>query len=122
MNYSDTKRFTAGDRVERRLAAILVADVAGYSRLMHADEEATHARLTALLTNRVRAAMAFQDSVYMRSAGDALGKRILFRVGINIGDIIVGAHDIFGDGVNIAARLEGLARPGGICLSASAYD
>jgi TolB-like protein/class 3 adenylate cyclase/Flp pilus assembly protein TadD len=152
MNYSDTKRLTVGDRVERRLAAILVADVAGYSRLMHADEEATHARLTALLTNTVmpaiashggrvvkntgdgllvefpsavdavRAAMAFQDSVYKLSTGDARGKRILFRVGINIGDIIVGAHDIFGDGVNIAARLEGLAQPGGICLSASAYD
>src|SRR6478752_8349316 len=108
MNYSDTKRLTVGDRVERRLAAILVADVAGYSRLMHADEEATHARLTALLTNTVmpaiashggrvvkntgdgllvefssavdavRAAMAFQDSVYKRSTGDARGKRILF--------------------------------------------
>jgi TolB-like protein/class 3 adenylate cyclase/Tfp pilus assembly protein PilF len=152
MNYSDTKSFISGDRVERRLAAILVADVAGYARLMHTDEEATHARVTALLTNTVmpaiaqhggrvvkhtgdgllaefpsaveavRAAMAFQDSVYELSIDDAHDKRLLFRVGINIGDVIVGAHDIFGDGVNIAARLEGIASPGGICLSASAYD
>jgi TolB-like protein/class 3 adenylate cyclase len=152
MNYSDTKSFISGDRVERRLAAILVADVAGYARLMHTDEEATQARVTALLTNTVmpaiarhggrvvkhtgdgllaefpsaveavRAAMAFQDSVYELSIDDAHDKRLLFRVGINIGDVIVGAHDIFGDGVNIAARLEGIASPGGICLSASAYD
>src|SRR6266481_348372 len=135
MNYSDTKNFVAGDRVERRLAAILVADVAGYSRLMHADEEATHSRVMTLLTNTVmpaiaeyggrvvkhtgdgllaefpsaveavRGAMAFQESVYQLSIGEALNQRILFRVGINIGDVIVGAHDIFGDGVNIAARL-----------------
>lgn len=152
MNYSDTKGLIAGDRVERRLAAILVADVAGYSRLMHADEEATHSRVTALLTNivmpaiaeyggrvvkhtgdgllaefpsaveAVRAAMAFQQSVYQLSIGEALNQRILFRVGINIGDVIVGAHDIFGDGVNIAARLEGIAQPGGICLSSWAHD
>jgi TolB-like protein len=152
MNYSDTKSFIAGDRVERRLAAILVADVAGYSRLIHAEEEATHSRLTTLLTSivvpaiaeyggrvvkntgdgllaefpsaveAVRAAMAFQDSAYELSIGEALDKRILFRVGINIGDVIVDAHDIFGDGVNIAARLEGIAQPGGICLSSSAHD
>jgi TolB-like protein len=152
MNYSDTKGLIAGDRVERRLAAILVADVAGYSRLMHADEEATHSRVTALLTNivmptiaeyggrvvkhtgdgllaefpsaveAVRAAMAFQQSVYQLSIDEALNQRILFRVGINIGDVIVGAHDIFGDGVNIAARLEGIAQPGGICLSSWAHD
>ena len=152
MNYSDTKSLVAGDRVERRLAAILVADVAGYSRLMHAEEEATHSRVTTLLTNTVmpaiaeyggrvvkhtgdgllaefpsaveavRAAMAFQDSVYELSIGEPQDQRILFRVGINIGDVIVGAHDIFGDGVNIAARLEGIAQPGGICLSSSAHD
>ena len=152
MNYSDTKSLIAGERAERRLAAILVADVAGYSRLMHADEEATHSRVTALLTNivmpaiaeyggrvvkhtgdgllaeflsaveAVRAAMAFQQSVYQLSIGEALDQRILFRVGINIGDVIVGAHDIFGDGVNIAARLEGIAQPGGICLSSWAHD
>jgi TolB-like protein/class 3 adenylate cyclase len=152
MYYSDTMSMTAGDRVERRLAAILVADVAGYSRLMHTEEEATHARVTALLTNTVmpaiaehggrvvkhtgdglladfasavdavRAAMVFQDSVYRLSIDDAQDKRILFRVGINIGDVIVSAHDIFGDGVNIASRLEGIAQAGGICLSSSAHD
>lgn len=152
MNYSDPKSFLSVERVERRLAAILVADVVGYSRLMHDDEEATHARLTALLANTVvpaidrhgghvvkttgdgflaefpsavdavRAAMQFQDSVYEMTIGEAEDKWILFRVGINIGDVIVGAHDIFGDGVNIAARLEGIAEPGGICLSSSVHD
>jgi TolB-like protein/class 3 adenylate cyclase len=152
MYYSDTMSIIAGDRVERRLAAILVADVAGYSRLMHTEEEATHARVTALLTNTVmpaiaehggrivkhtgdgvladfpsavdavRAAMLFQDSVYKLSIDDAQDRRILFRVGINIGDVIVDAHDIFGDGVNIASRLESIAQAGGICLSSSAHD
>jgi TolB-like protein len=152
MIFSDTKSFVAGDRVERRLAAILVADVAGYSRLMHASEEATHVRVTALLTNTilpavtehggriikstgdgflaefasavdaVRAAMQFQGGVYKVAIPDAKDQRILFRVGIHIGDIIVGTHDIFGDGVNIAARLEGIAEPGGICLSSSVFD
>ena len=152
MNYSDTRSLVASERVERRLAAILVADVAGYSRLMHKDEEATHARVMALLTDTVmpaiarhggrvvkhtgdglladfpsaveavRAAMAFQDSVYELSIEEPQDQRILFRVGINIGDVIVGAKDIFGDGVNIAARLEGIASAGGICLSASAHD
>jgi TolB-like protein/class 3 adenylate cyclase len=140
------------DRIERRLSAILAADVAGYSRLMHSDEEATHARLTILLTDAVlpsiaqhggrvvkntgdgllaefrsaveavRAAVQFQERVHDLTIGDADEKRLAFRVGINIGDIIVEAHDIFGDGVNIAARLEGIAEPGGICISSSAYD
>ena len=140
------------DRVERRLSAILAADVAGYSRLMHNDEEATHARLTMLLANAVepsiaqhggrvvkntgdglmaefrsaveavRAATQFQERVHDLTIGDAEDKRLAFRVGINIGDVIVEPHDIFGDGVNIAARLEGIAEPGGICISASAYD
>jgi TolB-like protein/class 3 adenylate cyclase len=139
-------------RVERRLSAILAADVAGYSRLMHNDEEATHARLTMLLTDAVepsiaqhggrvvkntgdgllaefrsaveavRAATQFQERVHDLTIGDAEDKRLAFRVGINIGDVIVEAHDIFGDGVNIAARLEGIAEPGGICISSSAYD
>jgi class 3 adenylate cyclase len=139
-------------RVKRRLSAILAADVAGYSRLMHNDEEATHARLTMLLTEAVepsiaqhggrivkntgdgllaefrsaveavRAAMQFQERVHDLTIGDTEDKRLAFRVGINIGDVIVEAHDIFGDGVNIAARLEGIAEPGGICISASAYD
>ena len=139
-------------RVERRLSAILAADVAGYSRLMHNDEEATHARLTMLLADAVepsiaqhggrvvkntgdgilaefrsaveavRAATQFQERVHDLTIGDAEDKRLAFRVGINIGDVIVEAHDIFGDGVNIAARLEGIAEPGGICISSSAYD
>jgi adenylate cyclase len=123
-------------RVERRLAAILAADVAGYSRLMHHDEEATHAKLTALLTEAVypaiaehggrivkntgdgflaefpsaveavRAAMQFQTGIHELTIDEAGDNRIALRVGINVGDVIVESHDIFGDGVNIAARLE----------------
>jgi TolB-like protein/class 3 adenylate cyclase len=139
-------------RVERRLSAILAADVAGYSRLMHSDEEPTHAKLTALLTDAVnpaiaqhggrivkntgdgflaefpsaveavRAAILFQTRTHELTIGDAEDRRLRFRVGINIGDVIVEPHDIFGDGVNIAARLESIAEPGGICISSSAYD
>ncbi|TWA97444.1 adenylate/guanylate cyclase domain-containing protein [Bradyrhizobium stylosanthis] len=139
-------------RPERRLAAILAADVSGYSRLMHADEEATHARLMALLADgvepaiaehggrivkntgdgllaefpsaveAVRAAMQFQTRVGELTTGDREDSRIAFRVGVNIGDVIVEPHDIFGDGVNIAARLESVAAPGGICISSSVYD
>ena len=123
-------------RVERRLSAILAADVAGYSRLMHHDEEATHAKLTALLTEAVypaiaehggrivkntgdgflaefpsaveavRAAMQFQTGIHELTIDEAGDNRIALRVGINVGDVIVESHDIFGDGVNIAARLE----------------
>jgi TolB-like protein/class 3 adenylate cyclase len=139
-------------RVERRLSAILVADVAGYSRLMHDDEEATHAKLTSLLADgvepaiaehggrivkntgdgflaefpsaveAVRAATQFQTRIHELTIGEVEDRRIAFRVGVNIGDVIVEAHDIFGDGVNVAARLEGIAEPGGICISSSAYD
>ena len=139
-------------RVERRLSAILAADVAGYSRLMHNAEEATHSRLTALLFDAVnpaiaehdgrivkntgdgllaefrsavealRAALLFQSRVHELTIGDSEDSRLRFRVGINIGDVIVEPHDIFGDSVNIAARLEGIAEPGGICISSSAYD
>jgi TolB-like protein/class 3 adenylate cyclase len=139
-------------RVERRLSAILAADVAGYSRLMHGDEEVTHAKLTALLADAVnpaiakhggrivkhtgdgflaefssaveavRAAVLFQTRIYELTIGDVEGRRLAFRVGINIGDVIVEPHDIFGDGVNIAARLEGIAEPGAICISSSAYE
>ena len=139
-------------RVERRLSAILAADVAGYSRLMHRDEEATHAKLTAFLADSVtpaiaehggrivknvgdgflaefpsaveavRAAMQFQTCIKDLTIGEADDRCIAFRVGVNIGDVIVEPHDIFGDGVNIAARLEGIADPGGICISSSAYD
>jgi len=139
-------------RVERRLAAILAADVAGYSRLMHHDEEATHAKLTTLLmeavhpaiadhggrivkntgdgflaefasaVEAVRAAIEFQTRIHELTIEEAEDNRIALRVGINIGDVIVEPHDIFGDGVNIAARLESIAEPGGICISSSAYD
>ena len=130
----------------------MAADVAGYSRLMHNDEEATHAKVTALMADAVapaitehggrivkntgdgflaefssvveavRAAMQFQTRINDLTIGDAEDRRIAFRVGINIGDVIVEPHDIFGDGVNIAARLEGIAEPGGICISSSAYE
>ena len=139
-------------RIQRRLAAILAADVAGYSRLMHNDEEATHAKLTAILAEAVqpaiikhggrivkntgdgfladfpsaveavRAAVQFQTHVTQLTMADPDDTRIDFRVGINIGDVIVEPHDIFGDGVNIAARLESVAEPGGVCISSSAYD
>ena len=119
---------------------------------MHHDEEATHAKLTALLADgitpaisehggrivkntgdgflaefpsavgAVRAALQFQTRVKELTAADAEDRRIAFRVGINVGDVIVEPHDIFGDGVNIAARLESIAEPGGICVSSSAYD
>jgi TolB-like protein/class 3 adenylate cyclase len=138
-------------RVERRLAAILAADVAGYSRLMHHEEEATHGRLTYLLAEAihpaiadyggrivkntgdgflaefpsavqaVRSAAQFQDRVRELTTSDAQDARVAFRVGINVGDVIVEPHDIFGDGVNIAARLESIAEPGGVCISDDAY-
>src|SRR5258707_665105 len=139
-------------RVERRLSAILAADVAGYSRLMHNNEEGTHTKLTALLANgvepaiaehggrivkntgdgflaefpsaveAVRSAIHFQDNIRGLAIDDAEDRRIGFCVGINIGDIIVEAHHIFGDGVNIAAPLEAIFGTGVICISSSAYD
>jgi class 3 adenylate cyclase len=140
------------DRVERRLAAIIATDVAGYSRLMGEDEEGT---LRALKTHRkemvdpkiiehrgrivkttgdgmlvefvsvidaVRCAVDIQRSMVERNAEVPPEKRIRFRVGINVGDIISDGGDIFGDGVNVAARLEGLAEPGGICVSRIVHD
>src|ERR1700761_9030074 len=131
----------------RRLAAILAADVAGYSRLMGADEEGTHERLQAHLrelvdpkitehrgrvvkntgdgflaefasvVDAVRCAVEMQRGMAEANAATPPEKRIEFRVGINLGDVIVEEHDIFGDGVNVAARVEGLAEPGGICVS-----
>src|SRR5215468_8461629 len=138
--------------VERRLAAILAADVAGYSRLMGADEEGTHERLRALfregidpkinehrgrivkstgdgilvefasVIDAVRCAVAMQQEMAERNTGVAADRRIEFRVGVHQGDIIVEDADIFGDGVNVAARLEGLAEPGGICVSARVQE
>ena len=138
--------------VQRRLAAILAGDVAGYSRLMGADEVGT---LSALKAHRVEAidprlaqfngrvvkttgdgiliefpsvvdavqcAVAIQDGMRARNADVAPEKRIEFRIGINVGDVIIEGDDVFGDGVNIAARLEQLAEPGGICVSRAAYE
>ena len=138
-------------RVERRLAAILVADVAGYSRLMTADEEGTHFRpLTerreviepkirehrgqivkytgdgalaefGSVIDAVRCALEVQQLMLARNAGVSPSRRIEFRMGINLGDVIVAPDDIYGHGVNLAARLDGLAPPGGICISADAW-
>ncbi len=140
------------ERVERRLAAILAADVAGYSRLMGEDEEGTHAALTALrrevsdpkiaehrgrivkttgdgllvefpsVVDAVRCAVVLQREMALRNEGVAEERRIEFRIGINLGDIIIDEHDIYGDGVNVAARLEALAEPGGICISRVVRD
>src|SRR6516162_4268512 len=136
----------------RRLAAILAADVAGYSRLMGADEEGTHERLKAHLrelidpkiaehrgrvvkntgdgllaefpsvVDAVRCAVEVQRGMADRNAETAEDKRITFRVGINLGDVIAEPDDIYGDGVNVAARLEALAEPGGICISRVVRD
>jgi adenylate cyclase len=140
-----------GGRVERRLAAILAPDVAGYSRLMEADEEGTLAALRAIrrelsdpkiaehrgrivkatdgllvefasVVDAVRCAVELQREMIARNAAAPAGRRIEIRMGINLGDIIIEDGDSFGDGVNIAARLEALAEPGGICLSAAAHE
>ena len=138
--------------VERKLAAILAADVAGYSRLMGADEEGTLGQLKAhrralvdpkvkehrgkiikttgdgmlvefaSVVDAVRCAVEVQRGMAERNASVPTDKRIEFRVGINLGDIICDDNDIFGDGVNVAARLETLAEPGGICISRSVHD
>ena len=139
-------------RVERRLAAILAVDVAGYSRLMGKNEEGTLAALRAhrqelgdpkiaehrgrivkttgdgllvefaSVVDAVRCAVEIQHEMTSRNAPVPAERRIEFRIGINLGDIIVEDGDIFGDSVNIAARLEALAEPGGVCISAAAHE
>jgi class 3 adenylate cyclase len=138
-------------RVERRLAAILAADAAGYSRLMGLDEVGTAKALREHLivldalvakhggrivkttgdglliefhsvVDAVECALAIQAVMAERNDGVPPDRRMLFRVGINLGDVLVDGDDILGDGVNVAARLEGIAEPGGICISSSAYD
>jgi adenylate cyclase len=136
----------------RRLAAILAADVAGYSRLMGSDEEGTHERLKTHLGQLVNPKIAEHRGRIVKSTGDGFlaefasvvdavrcateiqrgmvdrepevseERRIRFRIGINLGDVIAEEHDIFGDGVNVAARLEALAEPGGICVSRVVRD
>ena len=119
----------------RRLAAILAADVAGYSRLIGGDEEGTLERLKGLRREVIdpkiakhrgrialRCATEWQHGIDERNAAIADGDRIEFRIGVHQGDIVVEDDDIFGDGVNIAARLEGLAEPGGICVSARVQE
>src|SRR5580704_4823802 len=138
-------------RVGRRLAAIVAADVAGYSRLMGLDEVGTartlreHRKVTdALVANHggrivkttgdgvllefpsvvdaVECAVAVQAVMAQRNEGIPQDRRMLFRIGINLGDILIEGDDILGDGVNVASRLEGIAKPGGICVSSSAFE
>ena len=141
----------AGERVERRLSAIFASDIVGYSRLMEADEEGTLARMNAhrreflepaVAQNRgrivkrtgdgvliefssavdaARCAIDVQRGMGERNAGVPPERRIELRIGIHVGDIMIEDDDIFGDGVNIAARLESIAQPGGICISDDAY-
>jgi len=143
---------TGEERVERRLSAILAADVAGYSRLMGADEEGTLARFNAhrralvdpkiaehkgrivkttgdgllaefpSVVDAVRCAVEVQRGMAERNAAVPAAECIQFRIGINLGDVIVEEGDIFGDGVNIAARLEALAEPGGVLISNNVHD
>ncbi|HEX3419501.1 MAG TPA: adenylate/guanylate cyclase domain-containing protein [Stellaceae bacterium] len=140
------------DRVDRRLAAILAADVAGYSRLMGANEEGTLERLKALrrelldpriaehhgrivkttgdgllvefasVVDAVRCAVAVQQAMPERETGIAADNRIELRIGINLGDVIVEGDDLYGDGVNIAARIEALADAGGVFVSNTVHD
>ena len=140
-----------GDRLPRKLAAILYADVAGYSRLTGEDEDFTHRRLSEYL-DVISAAVEGHRGRVMHYAGDAVlamfeavvdavssaievqktlrernqdlpeGRRVEFRVGVNLGDVIEDRGDIYGDGVNVAARLESLAPPGGICTSGTVHD
>lgn len=144
--------FRRGARVERHLAAILAADVAGYARLMSEDEEGTLAGLRAWrhevadsrirerngriikstgdgflvefasVVDAVRCAVEMQREMAARNSGMPIERRLEFRIGINLGDIVAEDHDIFGDGVNVAARLEALAEPAGICISRVVRD
>ena len=138
--------------VERRLAAVLAADVVGYSRLMEVDEAGTLARLKTVrlelidpaiakckgriikttgdgmlvefqsVTEALRCAVDFQERMARRNRDMPASRTLLYRIGINLGDVIVEEGDIFGDGVNVAARLEAMAEPGGICISAAVRD
>ena len=139
------------EEFKRKLAAILSADVVGYSRLMRDDEAATIRTLTAYrevmttliiqhhgrvvdtvgdnllaefasVVDAVQGAVAIQKEIKSRNAQMSENRKMLFRIGINLGDLVVEGDRIYGDGVNIAARLEAMADPGGICISRTAYD
>ena len=142
----------ADQRVERRLAAVVAADIFGYSRLMEADEAGTLAQLKALrkelidpkiteyrgrivkttgdgllleyasVTDAVQSVVDIQGALAQRNESVPEDRRIVFRVGINLGEIIIEGDDIYGTGVNVAARLEAMAEPGGICISGTVYD
>ena len=139
-------------RVQRRLAAILAADVVGYSRLMGTDEAGTLARLKQLrhdvfdphiekfggrlfkttgdglmiefasAVDAVNHAVAVQQAMEAANAGVSADRQMAFRIGISLGDVIVDGDDLFGNGVNVAARMEGLAEPGGICVSGNVFE
>ncbi len=141
-----------GPNVQRRLAAVLAADVVAYSRLMEVDEAGTLARLKTVrlelidpaiakckgriikttgdgilvefqsVTEALRCAVDFQERMARRNRDMSASRALLYRIGINLGDVIVEEDDIFGDGVNVAARLESIAEPGGICISGAVYD
>ena len=142
---------TADAPVERKLAAILIADVEGYSRQMHEDEEAALATLTAhravidehvaahngnisgsagdsviadfpSAVEAVNCAVAIQQSLHKANLSLAMDKRMEFRIGINVGDVILKDGNLFGDGINVAARIEALAEPGGICVTRATRD
>jgi class 3 adenylate cyclase len=138
--------------MERHLAAILAADVVGYSRLMEADEPGTIAALTAhreeliepkiaehhgrivklmgdgilveftSVVDAVQCAVDIQRTMAERNAEEPEDQQIKSRMGINLGDVIVQGDDIYGDGINIASRLEGLAEPDGVCISGTVFD
>src|SRR6266568_608432 len=137
--------------MERKLAAVFSADVKGYSRLMGEDEETTVRTLTAYravmaaliqqhrgrvvdspgdnllaefasAVDAVQCAVEIQQELKARNAELSLPRRMEFRIGINVGDVVVEGERLYGDGVNIAARLESLAEPGGICISGTVYD
>ncbi|MDH3236445.1 MAG: adenylate/guanylate cyclase domain-containing protein, partial [Alphaproteobacteria bacterium] len=139
------------ETAHRKLTTILAADVAGYSRLMAADEEATHRTLSAYRTiifdllkkhqgrlvdtagdsvladfssavEAVRCAISIQEELAVRNAELPEDRRMLFRIGINVGDVIIEGDDIFGDAVNVAARLESVAIPGSVCISGSTFE
>src|SRR5208282_6028156 len=148
---SGAAKMTSDRHPERKLAAILAADVVGYSSLMGEDEAGTAravrehreaatpivrdlgGRLVKTMGDgvllefpsvvaAVECAIAIQKQMVERNAGVPEAKRILYRIGVNLGDVLIDGEDILGDGVNIAARLEGVAEPGGVCLSGAAYE